>query len=296
MQLFRTVTDDTLRETVQHGRPDFPFAYYEDDIWKYDYHYIDWHWHYEIVIVTASSGTVICLIGSEKVLVQPGSAVLINSGVVHRFETEDGAVMPNIVFYPSLLAPENSLIYEKQIRPFLQSDINYLTLSPDIGWQNEILQVLSSVFQVQKQPAPSELKTLRLLLQLWEILIENTELHSNLPMDRKRGVQQNKLRIMIQFIHDHFRETLTLSDIAGAASVSKSGALQIFKNGIRLSPVEYLIQYRLTQAALKLRTTEESVAVIAQECGFSDSSYFCRKFKEFFHMRPKEYRGYQKEN
>ena len=102
------------------------------------------------------------------------------------------------------------------------------------------------------------------------------------------------MQIMIQFIRDNYKEELSLIDIASSCSISKSSALQIFKSGIHLSPVEYLIQYRLTQSATQLRMTEQSVSTIAQESGFSNSSYFCRKFKEFYHMRPNEYRRYQK--
>lgn len=289
MQFYKTVTDETLRENVQHGRPDYPFAYYVDDIWKYDFHYIDWHWHYELELVTAARGTVICLIGSDRITLSPGMGVLINSGVIHRFETEDGAIMPNIVFSPTLLAPENSLIFRKYVLPFLRSGISFQLLCADTDWQDHILQIFSSICMLQEQKKPSELQTVRLLLQLWELFSENMEFHS-CAMGQKRNVQQYKLRIMLQYIHDHFREILSLSDIAASASISKSSALQIFKTGIRISPVEYLIHYRLSQAALQLRTTEQPVSFIAQDTGFSSTGYFCRKFRELYHLRPGEYR------
>lgn len=41
-------TDDTLRETAQHGSPTYPFAYYPENIWQFDFHRIDWHWHHEL--------------------------------------------------------------------------------------------------------------------------------------------------------------------------------------------------------------------------------------------------------
>ena len=33
-------TDDTLRETAQHGSPTYPFAYYPENIWQFDFHRI----------------------------------------------------------------------------------------------------------------------------------------------------------------------------------------------------------------------------------------------------------------
>ena len=47
METFKITTDETLRETIQHGNNRYPFAYYPDNIWKFDFHRIDWHWHHE---------------------------------------------------------------------------------------------------------------------------------------------------------------------------------------------------------------------------------------------------------
>lgn len=66
--------------------------------------------------------------------------------------------------------------------------------------------------------------------------------------------------------------------------------MQIFKNGIRQSPVSYLIQYRLKKAAELLANTEMKAAVISEECGFHDVPYFYHKFKEIYGISPIEYR------
>jgi len=87
-----------------------------------------------------------------------------------------------------------------------------------------------------------------------------------------------------------YRDELTLEEIAASASVSKSAALQTFQSGIRVSPVSYLIQYRLSRAAELLYTTEKPVSTIAEETGFTSAGYFCRKFKERYQMSPIEYR------
>ncbi|MCP1103324.1 AraC-like DNA-binding protein [Aequitasia blattaphilus] len=290
MQLYKITTDDTLRETVQHGSNDFHFAYYVDDIWKYDFHYIDWHWHHELEFVTAAKGSVICLIDTEEVILEEGNSLLINSGVMHRFETKDGAIMPNIVFYPSLIAPEGSLIYEKYILPFIESDFTYQMFTPAVSWQNQVLRILCSLYKYLDGSNISELYILQQLAQLWNVLIENIEIPVPSATEKDSFTKHYKIQTMIQFIHDHYQEELTLADIASSAAISKSSALQLFKNGIHLSPVKYLIQYRLSQAALLLRTTKQTISVIAQNTGFQDVSYFCRKFKNFYQMQPGEYR------
>ena len=69
---------------------------------------------------------------------------------------------------------------------------------------------------------------------------------------------QTKLQLMMQYIQDHFREPLSLDEIAASASVSKSRALQIFQDHIQVSPIAYLISYRLAArgfSALRNRKT-----------------------------------------
>ena len=96
--------------------------------------------------------------------------------------------------------------------------------------------------------------------------------------------------MMLQLIHSQYRENLHLEDIARAVYVGKSTALRIFQQYIHLSPIAYLIQYRLKQAAALLASTEKKIAVIAEETGFRSDGYFCRKFKELYGISPQTYR------
>ena len=99
MQVTEIITNDKLRETRMHGSPEFHFEYYLDDIHKYDKHYIEWHWHTELEFLYVQQGTVECLIGSERILLPAGHGMMINSKVIHRFESVSGALMPNILFF-----------------------------------------------------------------------------------------------------------------------------------------------------------------------------------------------------
>ena len=49
MDSYKITTDETLRETIRHGDSSYPFAYYPENIWQFDFHRIDWHWHSELV-------------------------------------------------------------------------------------------------------------------------------------------------------------------------------------------------------------------------------------------------------
>ena len=98
---------------------------------------------------------------------------------------------------------------------------------------------------------------------------------------------------MMQFIHANYHRQIALQEIAQSVHISESSALQLFRRGIHLSPVAYLIQYRLKRAADLLATTNKTVAAIASESGFSDAGYFCRTFRRFYHQTAMEYRNSQ---
>lgn len=123
-----------------------------------------------------------------------------------------------------------------------------------------------------------------------EHIAKNIDWTSDSNSIHRLNHKQARLQTMIQYIHDHYMEEITLEMIATSASISKSGALHIFQTGIHCSPVAYLIQYRLAQAAEQLYITQKSVSSIAEETGFTSSSYFCRKFRQYYHMSPNEYR------
>ena len=123
--------------------------------------------------------------------------------------------------------------------------------------------------------------------EIKELKQENQQLRDEV-VARDESIE--RLQIMMQYIHEHYAEEITLEMIAASASISKSGALHIFQTGIHCSPVAYLIQYRLAQAAEQLYITQKSVSSIAEETGFTSSGYFCRKFRQYYHMSPNEYR------
>ena len=57
-----------------------------------------------------------------------------------------------------------------------------------------------------------------------------------------------------------------------------------------MTPINYLISYRLKQAALLLTSTEKKIATIAQESGFNGVDHFCRSFKNSYGITPTDYR------
>lgn len=289
----KILTDESLREKNHHGNEEYPFQYYLEDIWLFDFHCIDWHWHPEVEFVFIEKGTAECLIGGSRHILGAGTGIFINSQVIHRFESTESTIIPNIVFSPLLLSQEESLIYQKYIRPILESTIECLIFSYDNPKQKEILDTLVSIFAIQEPGNICEIKTVELLLKLWGMLYGNIGIIENITTPQSSVRTQAQLQIMMQYIHKNYPYQISLEDLAKTVALSKSSVLNIFNKSIHTSPIDYLINYRLKRAAKLLVTTENNIASIARDTGFENTGYFCRKFKEIFQLTPSGYRKKQ---
>lgn len=101
---------------------------------------------------------------------------------------------------------------------------------------------------------------------------------------------ENRVHLLLDYIHAHYSERISLEDLANTAAISKTEVMRCFKSIISKSPMRYLTEYRLRQAAYLLVHTERSVQQIGESCGFEDSSYFAKSFRALYRMTPTEYR------
>ena len=286
----KIITDETLMETIQHGESDYPFHFYYDNLALYDFHCVEWHWHTEFEFVFVESGTVVFEIGENQFSLSAGSGVFINSKVLHRYYSDEEAIVPNFVFMPDYIAVQNSLIYKKYILPVLSSSLDYQVFAPEIPWQAEVLAVMKEIIYVQEAESGIELITSSLVQRMWDLLYRNVNAR---PIRENNGssiASQGRLQLMMQYIHQQFSMNISLEDIAGHAMVSKSTTLNLFRKYLHITPINYLINYRLQEAAKLLSSTERKIHVISKEVGFESVDYFCKAFKKYYSMTPTEYR------
>ena len=100
---------------------------------------------------------------------------------------------------------------------------------------------------------------------------------------------------IIDFLHVHYAETLTLQSISNVFLVSKATLLYNFKKYTNCSPIDFLLNIRLTKAKEWLSKSELSVNEIAERCGFSSANYFGLIFKQKEGISPLRYRKNQRE-
>ena len=89
----------------------------------------------------------------------------------------------------------------------------------------------------------------------------------------------------------HFKENISLQQLAAHCLVSPFHFSRIFKSMTKVSPHQYLTAVRLTHAKVLLDETNSPVSDLAYECGFNSPEHFVTAFKQFYKMRPSELRA-----
>ena len=80
---------------------------------------------------------------------------------------------------------------------------------------------------------------------------------------------------------------LSVEDLAEDMCVSTSTLLRRIKTVVGKSPGQLLGEFRLNEAMRQLKSDENlSISDVAYAVGFSDLSYFCKKFKAYFGVSP----------
>ena len=91
------------------------------------------------------------------------------------------------------------------------------------------------------------------------------------------------------YIAEHYRDALTVEDLAAQLGLCRSQLYRIFKQHTGLSPQRYLMEFRIRQACNLLANEHLPVKVAALSVGFNDPLYFSTVFRQFIGTSPKDY-------
>lgn len=94
---------------------------------------------------------------------------------------------------------------------------------------------------------------------------------------------------MQDYIEEHFKETITLADLAEVSLFSPWHSHRMFKEQTKVTPADYIRRLRLSKSALWLRDEKCKITDVAFELGFGSVDGYTRAFFREFGVTPKEY-------
>jgi AraC-like DNA-binding protein len=186
-------------------------------------------------------------------------AILLPKGASYVLHRDASGVFPVINF---------SCTSELPIPPFIRVPLR----NPQSYLKS--CEHMRELWSMQRNPA----KLLSMLYDLFAQVSEETEEPTHL------------LSPAIQYIGAHLNDpTLSNERLAKEANMSEVYFRKRFKEIYGVTPHQYLLELRIRQAKLLLSERAATVTAVSEACGFSSVYHFCRAFKQFTGMTPKEF-------
>ena len=164
----------------------------------------------------------------------------------------------------------------------------YSMLHLHSGWR-ELMTCLELMLQEAREGLAGHEEVCRHLLETVLVLLERQE-NLDLGSEPESPRVNRECGIVRRYIDNHFKENLSLDQLAQLAHVNKYYLAHAFRREFGVSPINYLISRRVAESRFLLRETDHNLSLIAQMLGFSSPSYFSQCFRRLEGISPMEYR------
>lgn len=244
----------------------------------------------EIVVILHGPG--VHLMNGKAVPLRTGDVLVVHPGAVHAYDQVGGLELVNILYDSrKLILPALDGCTLPLFRTFFPDWKEPPSASPEpvLHLDSEALEHIAGRIQhlnteLRGRRPGCSLFGLSLLI---EIAVELCR------MGKSQGKEKDapyRIGEAVRYMNAHYAQPVSVDELAKKACMSRRSFFLQFKNAAGCSPVQYLMRLRIMHATELLLYSRTNISGIAWECGFTDSNYFCRKFREFTGVSPRQYR------
>lgn len=246
---------------------------------------LSWHEQIEILYFHRGEATVYC--GNRAYTVKAGEVIIVNPYEMHQATYKSGSPLYDCLMIDASLYKTDSPKAEVERYFDLLSDA-HVCFNNHIADDGEFVRCIEAIC--------NEIKNKELM---YELSVKSHVYNMLICLFRRHVYRGSPFRQLVENVERHDRikpalelmksklaEHISLEELAGACHLSSSHFCRLFRQITGYSPIQYLLDIRLQEAATLLKRTDNSITQIAYEVGFDDVGYFSRKFKEQFGMSP----------
>ncbi len=184
---------------------------------------------------------------------------------------------------------------------FTGDDAEYILKKTDLTASSPVMhccsdEIFTAMENIVKNPANHRYENIELTGRLYILLSLLMKNSAAASISHREHSRRRILKAARDYIATNYPLSISVEDIGMAADVSRTTLFRVFKSELNMTPVEYLISFRIAQAKKLLTETDFSVTAIARSVGYEDSLYFSRAFRTATDMSPTEYREMQQKS
>lgn len=256
--------------------------WYSDVPWLYEQ-----HTHSAVEVVLTMDGVVEYEINGKAYSVRKGEVLFVPTGLIHGLNMEEGGKRFLFLFEPDAM---NTMLDFKESMEYFRQPVFLQEGNEALPKIREKLMEITEIYHDQKLLWNTE--CYGIMLQIATILGREV-LHLETPhYPRARsGVESEIISGALTYINNHYKDDLTLDDLADFAGFSRYYFSRSFKKEVGYSFKDYLNQKRLQVAMDLLIHTKRPIRDIAMESGFGSIASFNRAFRESKNCTPTQFRA-----
>lgn len=253
-----------------------PYVFWPPELYPDKRYPLHWHNYIEMELVIHGSGTQI--INGAEVKLRPGVFTIMRLTDYHEVIPDPHLEIYNLSFDDQLLSTETINI--------LTSAKGNLTFALTADEFDTLQQFCRFCEKESKFPQP-DLHYIRHLLECICILIFR---RPEFKADGQLTNDDTPIHRVLLYMHAHFREDPTLTQLAEIAHYSPNYFSSIFHKTMGTTYLEYLNRLKIKYSKQLLLTTQLKSIDIAFQSGFNSFNSFLRTFKNYTGTTPMEYK------
>lgn len=121
--------------------------------------------------------------------------------------------------------------------------------------------------------------------------LSSDERHFIQPTIQVKSSEEEIVNTCVDYIQKNLNKNVKVNDLCEICNVSQSYLYRCFKKLLKLSPSQFIIQYKIRKSEELLKVTDNSITSIAEDTGFSSIYLFSNAFKNVTGLSPSQYRA-----
>ncbi|SDX98330.1 AraC family transcriptional regulator [Paenibacillus sp. CF384] len=274
------------------AQPSFPFAFTFKDRKTLQRELPD-HLHDWFELVYVHSGKGAFFIDRTIYDMNQGDLFIIPGNTIHRAfpDKEDPVTSTALFFHPILLDRISLGESFSYMECFEQSRIHH-------NFKMECTPALQHLMERALDGVEAELRAAQagyrhaIVLHVEQLLlaVNREKGGERKPRASSAFIGPSWMKDSLLYIDQHFTEAVSLSKLSQMASVSPAHFSRVFKQSTGMNVTGFIAVKRIVRAKELLQGKDDTIAVIAEACGFESMPYFHRVFKQIVGMTPSIYR------
>jgi AraC-like DNA-binding protein len=256
------------------------------------------NWHERLELVVPLDGPARMRMGEQVVKLNVGDLLVVDNLKLHNLEDFPGfnarfislSFLPELIYTPGSPACDYTFLLPFQAK--LEGHPHVLRLDDEPAGPTllALAELVERYFRSKRSPysqAGCKASLLQLLYWLTRRFQTSEMLHSEFVRHQQ---QADRLARLFEHIRQHYAEPIRVNQAMQMVFMSQSQFMKVFKCVTGITFVTHLTRVRIANALRLLRESDATIADIAAQVGFSDQSYFDRRFREAYGKSPSQYR------